>query len=207
MSNKKYYWCVKCELKKSTLKCCRCKIVYYCSKKCQTDDWPVHKLLCATTISGFCNNLYNLHLHNKCDFCYRFENNDINLSGENHKFKINGKELTFKLREMSHEKMFCVLCNKNEVVRTRVHTIMKNGHQLKYERCHDCIKSYNYLCSNSLKSSNLCFDDLLSNIIIGINSLKKFIIPEIIMIIIKFWFCMRCCTNKNRISVYFEKIK
>ncbi|KAH6975009.1 hypothetical protein BKA56DRAFT_589904 [Ilyonectria sp. MPI-CAGE-AT-0026] len=28
--------------------CARCKSSHYCSKECQLDDWPVHKLLCAS---------------------------------------------------------------------------------------------------------------------------------------------------------------
>ena len=38
----------KCEVcgRESTLKCSRCRWIYYCSKKHQTEDWCNHKPLC-----------------------------------------------------------------------------------------------------------------------------------------------------------------
>jgi len=38
-------YCLVCN-KPSTKKCSRCKVVYYCSKTCQTSDWPIHKSKC-----------------------------------------------------------------------------------------------------------------------------------------------------------------
>lgn len=38
--------CTLCE-KPGAHACARCKSSHYCSKECQLDDWPVHKLLCA----------------------------------------------------------------------------------------------------------------------------------------------------------------
>src|SRR5690242_11314312 len=42
----------RCSMCKSTAvdvkRCQQCGSSYYCSRKCQKDDWPAHKLLCAT---------------------------------------------------------------------------------------------------------------------------------------------------------------
>ncbi|KAK8123045.1 hypothetical protein PG984_011715 [Apiospora sp. TS-2023a] len=39
--------CIVCE-KPDSRRCGRCNSALYCSKACQVQDWPVHKLLCAT---------------------------------------------------------------------------------------------------------------------------------------------------------------
>ncbi len=31
---------------KTTLRCIRCRKVFYCSKKCQRKDWKLHKSMC-----------------------------------------------------------------------------------------------------------------------------------------------------------------
>lgn len=38
--------CLRCNSKPATKKCGNCKIVWYCSKKCQTLDWELHKTYC-----------------------------------------------------------------------------------------------------------------------------------------------------------------
>ena len=38
--------CCFCFVKYGHYKCSSCKSVYYCSKKCQIDDWKEHKLIC-----------------------------------------------------------------------------------------------------------------------------------------------------------------
>lgn len=41
--------CANCtKLGEDMLRCSRCKATYYCSKECQTRDWPRHKLKCTT---------------------------------------------------------------------------------------------------------------------------------------------------------------
>lgn len=47
MSSTTDHTCALCETS-STRVCARCKSSHYCSKECQVDDWPVHKLLCAS---------------------------------------------------------------------------------------------------------------------------------------------------------------
>jgi len=43
------YVCAVCKLDPGTLQtCCVCYGVWYCSAKCQTEDWPLHELLCTT---------------------------------------------------------------------------------------------------------------------------------------------------------------
>jgi hypothetical protein len=37
--------CSKCNTKTSTV-CVNCHFIHYCSKKCQTKDWPIHKSIC-----------------------------------------------------------------------------------------------------------------------------------------------------------------
>ncbi|KAL1682301.1 hypothetical protein EV122DRAFT_249434 [Schizophyllum commune] len=38
--------CTKCERKDVDLRQCPCKIVFYCSKACQTEDWERHRIWC-----------------------------------------------------------------------------------------------------------------------------------------------------------------
>lgn len=41
------YECNACRITKTNMnRCSRCKSVYYCSRKCQVDDWSEHKKLC-----------------------------------------------------------------------------------------------------------------------------------------------------------------
>ncbi|XP_048738253.1 uncharacterized protein LOC125652855 isoform X2 [Ostrea edulis] len=42
--------CRTCNKRKKTMKrCTRCRLVYYCSRECQTTDWPIHKTVCSLT--------------------------------------------------------------------------------------------------------------------------------------------------------------
>jgi ankyrin repeat protein len=38
--------CAACKKENSTKKCGQCKKVYYCSRECQQENWPAHKLIC-----------------------------------------------------------------------------------------------------------------------------------------------------------------
>lgn len=38
--------CRKRDVKSKIMECSICRVTQYCSKKCQRDDWPEHKLLC-----------------------------------------------------------------------------------------------------------------------------------------------------------------
>ena len=48
--NKKLVWpCDQCGVSKSKAKACGlCQVAYYCSKDCQTQAWPSHKMTCKT---------------------------------------------------------------------------------------------------------------------------------------------------------------
>ena len=54
--NDDYKWntelkCLKCFRRSSYCKkCSGCKVVLYCSKKCQKNDWENHKLICSPSI-------------------------------------------------------------------------------------------------------------------------------------------------------------
>lgn len=45
--------CTKCEredtVSQNMIRCGRCKLARYCSKECQTSDWPRHKMNCKVT--------------------------------------------------------------------------------------------------------------------------------------------------------------
>ena len=43
------FWCRK---KGAERKCSKCQIAVYCDRKCQREDWPIHKLCCLTRPSG-----------------------------------------------------------------------------------------------------------------------------------------------------------
>lgn len=45
--NKELHTCILCEAPGARA-CARCRSCHYCSKECQLDDWPVHKLVCAS---------------------------------------------------------------------------------------------------------------------------------------------------------------
>lgn len=42
-------FCVACHKVGCDTCCSQCKNVFYCSKDCQTNDWKIHKLVCATS--------------------------------------------------------------------------------------------------------------------------------------------------------------
>lgn len=44
-----HYICSLCKVEKENMSTCsKCKIVLYCSKECQTNDWEKHKVSCGT---------------------------------------------------------------------------------------------------------------------------------------------------------------
>ena len=49
-SEKRCNFCLKTEevAKRIIKKCSNCKVIHYCSKECQRNDWPIHKKVCKT---------------------------------------------------------------------------------------------------------------------------------------------------------------
>ncbi|KAK3638452.1 Egl nine 1 [Elasticomyces elasticus] len=43
------------------LKCARCKVPFYCSKPCQVQDWPVHKLICKINAMFLTKTVAEMH--------------------------------------------------------------------------------------------------------------------------------------------------
>ena len=49
-NEKRCNFCLKTEevVKRIIKKCSNCKVIHYCSKECQRNDWPIHKKVCKT---------------------------------------------------------------------------------------------------------------------------------------------------------------
>jgi len=47
-------WCLYCDAKNCTLKCSKCKSVYFCDKECQKQSWSIHKKHCGKDLFSVC---------------------------------------------------------------------------------------------------------------------------------------------------------
>ncbi len=47
-------WCLYCNKKNCTLKCSKCKIIYFCNAECQKKAWPIHKKHCGRNLFTVC---------------------------------------------------------------------------------------------------------------------------------------------------------
>ena len=50
------YKCQYCK-KDGTLRCSKCKRVFYCSKECQLRDWPIHKSVCGKFLKDYTDSI------------------------------------------------------------------------------------------------------------------------------------------------------
>jgi hypothetical protein len=47
-------WCLGCGKKAVSQRCSKCKSVYFCSRQCQKDCWPIHKRHCGRSLFDNC---------------------------------------------------------------------------------------------------------------------------------------------------------
>jgi len=71
-------WCLYCDNKNCSLRCSRCKYVYFCNEQCQNKAWSIHKKHCGRNLFTICitcgNNIIKdqaIHCENeKCKILY-----------------------------------------------------------------------------------------------------------------------------------------
>ena len=62
-------WCVVCDKKNCTLRCSKCKSVYFCNKECQKKAWSVHKKHCGRNLFTICSACGKSNPQLKCNNC------------------------------------------------------------------------------------------------------------------------------------------
>lgn len=192
--------CVIC-VKSTTKRCQQCKIVYYCSKKCQKQDWLIHKMICKKTLPEFCKSIYQLHLNHFCDdiLCKirpgPLLNNNIHIF-----YKDN---VTYKIRIREYDGIIidnrlCILCG-NDIMKddyiglndTIVYS-KKDYNQFCYYRCSLCKDKDLTICPFSFETSLKC----KSKIFMIIFCLKnyEYILPkDILYEIVNLINLIKCC--------------
>ncbi|XP_077968501.1 uncharacterized protein LOC120344470 [Styela clava] len=85
--------CSFCGIKEKIMKrCVQCRIVFYCSRKCQIDDWKTHKLCCVKFESSNNNGKFNEDsqkiVENKLTDIIQFPNASISVKCNHKKHEI-----------------------------------------------------------------------------------------------------------------------
>jgi len=87
--------------KEETKTCSQCNKNYYCSKECQTKDWPTHKLFCLRFSSPL-GDLVSKSTSNDCSVCFKTTNNLCGACG-----LINFCSKECQIKEWSIHKLVC----------------------------------------------------------------------------------------------------
>jgi hypothetical protein len=164
--------CINC-LKKTTQICSHCKLTYYCSYRCQKQDWINHKFLCRKSLPEYCINLIKLHQFSSYK-CYPSCINIVNLSAPEHKLIINNKKEKIKMRGLSDE--FCAICgynitykgpliNSNDITDIIYYESMNEEIKVEYFKCEVCRILKNYLCGKTCEEAKQCHMNFKTNII------------------------------------------
>lgn len=185
--------CVLCR-KPTTKKCRNCKIVYYCNKECQTQDWIHHKHICKKTLPEFCNAIYQMHLTNKCEdiMC----TTGCLLNNDTHVFR-DENNIRYKLRIRLYDLLYdalrdnkiCILCGRDIIIYTCLNDLLMVDTKydtkyhittISYYRCISCMSKEITLCPDIFKTNLQCNQYYKSKILMIIFCLNnyQYILPE-----------------------------
>ena len=162
--------CKKCG-NKSLYRCSNCKNTFYCSQKCQIDDWERHKIECLNNINNNNNqNKENLKNENTIKINKTLSNklnvNNNNQNKENNKFNVNNSKIFLNGNDTS----FQVKNSKvNVLPKIKVNSfnfLQKISQIIKQGNIDHCYILYNligkhrkFIIENNLFSQNDNLDD------------------------------------------------
>lgn len=162
----------KCLNTENLMVCSICREACYCSEKCQSYDWPVHKITCASTIPESLNKLITVRRENQDNWRPIAYRPCIGLDNPSHFFEDNNsiiddhigtrKKLRVWRRIISSRRgdasVFCINCYEvlrwsSEYHRT---TFRRGEFDVSFIQCASCAHKCIRTCSTHLINVDIC---------------------------------------------------
>jgi hypothetical protein len=175
--------------------CGLCEFRYYCSKKCQNEDWPHHKLTCDKTfhkqIENYVKN-YIRHSNIQLD-----DSKTINLWYSSY---INIYSRTYKLQigYAQFAACHCSICSQvipNLSVGTKRFSFPYRDNIIEGIRCSECIKMDKMLCPKTFMDTQICtcISNKMINLIFCLKYYDIYVPTDIVILIGNILKRVCCC--------------
>ena len=203
--------CLCCSTDVASFFCARCKRAYYCSRKCQLEDWTWrHKYICIPRLSDLLLKCFEWEttgpLHKKNPPFPTVYLSNIDLIHIRERGCHTGPHY-FKYVKLSIPENICVVCSKKLTyggpLRDRAFTIVKNNREVRCYRCESCHDLKKEICPVTFQDTDECIGLLsLNQILCFIACARKSkllsILPwEIVNLIFLIMKMARCCNKTS----------
>jgi hypothetical protein len=133
--------------------CMRCMLVSYCSRRCQREDWVIHREVCHTSLSRRLEGMYRVMLEHG-------RGRPINISGCMKEVSVGSREHNVSAFGKWAVSPKCALCEREVDYEGPFRDVMvefsRGSVEIEYYRCVACYTGKKVICTESFMETGLC---------------------------------------------------